>query len=129
MFTPLLHPLLFVLIATIAALPIASRQAPKPAYFLLVGDSTTAKPKEASYGITGGWGDGFLALLSKPASGVNYGHNGRTTVDYRSGGDFANVIKDVKENKDGKEVWVTIQVCVVYWWGGERADLGYVVWP
>jgi hypothetical protein len=106
------------------ALPISSlvpRQSSKPPYFLLVGDSTTAKPKEASYGITGGWGDGFLALLNKPASGVNYGHNGRTTIDYRSGGDFDKVIKDLKANKDKKDVFVTIQVCEK--WGGESNEL------
>jgi hypothetical protein len=121
MIPPLLSPLFLTLITTITALPIASRQAPKPAYFLLVGDSTTAKPKEASYGITGGWGDGFLALLQKPASGVNYGHNGRTTIDYRTGGDFGNVIRDLKSNKEGREVWVTIQVGAVHW-RGEAAD-------
>lgn len=97
-------------IVAFPVLSLNSNQAAKTAYFLLVGDSTTAKPKELSYGIAGGWGDGLLALLAKPASGVNYGHNGCNTVDYRSGGDFANVIKDVKAHKDSKDVYVTIQV-------------------
>jgi hypothetical protein len=109
MFFPFFSFLLFLLIGNVVGFPIV-RQATKPAYFLLVGDSTTAKPKELSYGITGGWGDGFLAMLKAPASGVNYGHNGRTTIDYRSGGDFGNVIKDLKSHKDSKDVFVTIQV-------------------
>jgi hypothetical protein len=110
MFLSLFCFLVFVFADNVFCFPI-SRQVTKPAYFLLVGDSTTAKPKELSYGITGGWGDGFLAMLKAPASGVNYGHNGRTTIDYRSGGDFGNVIKDLKAHKDSKDVFVTIQVC------------------
>lgn len=115
MFLSFVSLLIFALkvVPAILALTIAGslgrRQPSKPAYFLLVGHSTTAKPKELSYGIAGGWGDGFLALLAKPASGANYGHNGRDTFNYRSGGDFANVMKDLKAHKDSRDVYVTIQ--------------------
>lgn len=77
MFLLLFYLLIFAFVQTIVALPLPivnSRQSSKTTYFLLVGDSTTAKSKELSYGIAGGWIEGFLALLSKPASGVNYGH-------------------------------------------------------
>lgn len=95
---------------TALPVPLLPRQSAKPTYFLLVGDSTTAKPKNQSYGITGGWGDGFLSTLAKPASGTNYGHNGRTTVDYRTGGDWDAVMKDLKANTEKRDVYVTIQV-------------------
>src|ERR1700761_1121503 len=37
---------------------------PKPAYFVLAGDSTTAKQSDGG----GGWGNGFLATLQAPAA-------------------------------------------------------------
>lgn len=43
---------------------------PKPAYFVLAGDSTTATQSSGG----GGWGDGFLNLtLNCGSSGVNLG--------------------------------------------------------
>ncbi|OAF58250.1 hypothetical protein VC83_06484 [Pseudogymnoascus destructans] len=44
----------------------------------------------------GGSGTGFLATLTNGAVSTNYGHNGRTTVSFVAGGDWANVIADVK---------------------------------
>jgi hypothetical protein len=106
----LITPLISLLIAcsSVGALPITNKRQSdsKPVYFLLTGDSTTAKQKNGS----GGWGDGFLKALKAPASGVNYGHNGRTTVDFRTGGDWNTVIQDLKSNKNAKDVYVTIQV-------------------
>lgn len=84
------------------AASIASRN-PLPPFFLLAGDSTTAK--------NGGWGDGFLnTTLRSPASGINYGHSGATTVSFRAGGDWQTVLKQVESHKETHEVFVTIQV-------------------
>lgn len=77
--------------------------ADRPVYFLLAGDSTTA-PK-------GGWGDGFLSTtVAKGSAGRNYGHGGATTMSFRAGGDWANVVKDIGTYKDKYDVYVTIQV-------------------
>jgi hypothetical protein len=76
--------------------------------FILAGDSTTAKQSDGG----GGWGDGFLRSLQPPSGGTNYGHNGATTVSFRSGGDWGKVISEVKKN--GGAAYVTIQVCA-YW--------------
>ncbi|KAL0943488.1 GDSL-like Lipase/Acylhydrolase [Colletotrichum truncatum] len=80
------------------------RQAKPPAFFL-AGDSTTAVQSTGG----GGWGDGFLASLKKPAFGTNYGRNGRTTVDYVSQGHWATVKKAVQDNAKNFDVYVTIQ--------------------
>jgi hypothetical protein len=75
----------------------------KPAYFVLAGDSTTAHD--------GGWGDGFLnTTMRKPASGINLGHSGATTVSFRAGGDWATVLEEVKTYTKSHKVFVTIQV-------------------
>lgn len=76
--------------AAAAVLPVLAAAAPscpkvcstKPAAFFLAGDSTTAVQSEGG----GGWGNGFLSFLVPPATGANYGRNGRTTVDFVSGG-------------------------------------------
>ncbi|KAI5242692.1 esterase [Aureobasidium subglaciale] len=79
---------------------------PKPAYFLLAGDSTTATQSVGG----GGWGDGFLNYtLKSGSSGRNYGHNGATTKSFREGGDWARVISDAKTKIGDYTVYVTIQ--------------------
>jgi hypothetical protein len=78
----------------------------KPPAFFLAGDSTTAKQSSGG----GGWGNGFLSFLEKPATGTNYGHNGATTVSFRSGGDWDKVISDVKRHAGSHHTFVTIQV-------------------
>lgn len=79
---------------------------PKPAAFFLAGDSTTAVQSTGG----GGWGNGFLNwTLKAPAFGVNFGHNGATTVSFRAGGDWARVLGNVSQYKDSNEVFVTIQ--------------------
>ena len=74
----------------------------KPVYFVLAGDSTTA--------VNGGWGDGFLEnTLLAPAAGINLGHSGATTVSFRAGGDWANVLDEIESHTATHEVFVTIQ--------------------
>ncbi|KAH3015642.1 hypothetical protein KXV73_004342 [Aspergillus fumigatus] len=98
-------PLLSFFILPLYALPTPSHS-PKPPFFLLAGDSTTAK--QSSNG--GGWGDGFLnTTLFHGASGLNYGHNGATTVSFRAGGDWETVLSKVAEYKDRYAPFVTIQ--------------------
>ncbi|OLN86867.1 Rhamnogalacturonan acetylesterase RhgT 2 [Colletotrichum chlorophyti] len=89
------------------AAPSASldKKAAKPPAFFLAGDSTTAVQSTGG----GGWGNGFLSFLKKPAFGTNYGRNGRTTVDYVSQGHWATVKKAVEDNKAKFDVYVTIQ--------------------
>ncbi|KAF9877060.1 GDSL-like Lipase/Acylhydrolase [Colletotrichum karsti] len=87
------------------AAPSADKRAAKPPAFFLAGDSTTAVQSEGG----GGWGNGFLGFLKKPAFGTNYGRNGRTTVDYVSGGYWATVKKAVQDNVKDFDVYVTIQ--------------------
>lgn len=78
-----------------------------PAYFLLAGDLTTAIQSSGG----GGWGEGFLNdTLRAPASGPNYIHDGATTVSFRAGGDWRNVLGEVESHKSSNEVFVTIQV-------------------
>jgi len=78
-----------------------------PAAFLLAGDSTTAVQNAGLTG--GGWGDGFLATLRNGAGGINYGHNGATTVSFVSGGDWAKVVASVAKYKTAYTPFVTIQ--------------------
>jgi len=80
----------------------------KPPAFFLAGDSTTAVQSTDG----GGWGNGFLSFLRNGAGGVNYGHNGATTVSFVAGGDWAAVIGRVVESKSDFDVYVTIQVRV-----------------
>ncbi|GLA30324.1 hypothetical protein AnigIFM63326_008529 [Aspergillus niger] len=77
-----------------------------PPFFLLAGDSTTAVQSSGG----GGWGDGFInTTLHKGAKGINYGHDGATTVSFRSGGDWATVLSKVAEYKSDYRAFVTIQ--------------------
>jgi hypothetical protein len=95
------HLLTPLLATSVTAFP--SRPKGKPAYFVLAGDSTTAP--------NGGWGDGFLnTTLRSPASGINLGHSGATTVSFREGGDWAAVLEQVKTHTETHHVFVTIQV-------------------
>ena len=105
-----------LLLVVSAALPTLSspllsrsitKHPPRPAFFVLAGDSTTTTQNSGG----GGWGAGFLNdTLRAPASGKNCGHNGRTTVSFREGGDWALVLDSVEQHKDANEVFVTIQV-------------------
>lgn len=95
---------LSALLGMAAAAP--SPCSPKSAAFFLAGDSTTAI--QSTNG--GGWGTGFLSFLRNGARGVNYGHNGATTVSFVAGGDWATVIGEVKNATADYEVYVTIQV-------------------
>jgi hypothetical protein len=108
---------LFTLVALLTSINFCStaavptkHKATKPAAFFLAGDSTTAVINAAKTG--GGWGDGFLATLKNGAIGFNYGHNGATTVSFRNGGDWANVLAGVAANKAKYKPFVTIQVRV-----------------
>jgi lysophospholipase L1-like esterase len=78
----------------------------KAPFFVLAGDSTTAT--QSSNG--GGWGDGFLnTTLFQNATGRNFGHNGATTVSFRAGGDWDEVLATVNQVKDIYHPFVTIQ--------------------
>ena len=78
----------------------------KPPYFALAGDSTTAVQSAGG----GGWGDGFLnTTLHRGASGKNFGHNGATTVSFRQGGDWANVLAAAKAVSKDHRSYVTLQ--------------------
>ncbi|CAI7654201.1 unnamed protein product [Penicillium glandicola] len=84
----------------------ASKQLPKTPFFVLAGDSTTAT--QSANG--GGWGDGFLnTTLFKGASGHNFGHNGATTISFRDGGDWDEVLTTVRQVRDDYHPFVTIQ--------------------
>ncbi|KAI2695227.1 CAZyme family CE12 [Penicillium roqueforti] len=73
---------------------------------LAAGDDTTAT--QSSNG--GGWGDGLLnTTLFKGASGRNFGHNGATTVSFRSGGYWDEVLTTVRQVRDDYHPLVTIQ--------------------
>jgi len=94
--------LLSLLPLALAAPAVLHRQATKPIYWLLAGDSTTAT--------NGGWGDAFLSTtVADGSSGHNYGHSGATTRSFRAGGDWANVTRDIGTYKEDYRVYVTIQ--------------------
>ncbi|ATZ50485.1 hypothetical protein BCIN_05g08330 [Botrytis cinerea B05.10] len=96
--------LLAGLATTLFASPISSANPPA---FILAGDSTTAVQNAALTG--GGWGDGFIATLRNGAGGINYGHNGATTVSFVNGGDWAKVLASVAKYKADYTTFVTIQ--------------------
>lgn len=100
--------LLFI-IPQVAGAPSLTRMASKLSkspFFVLAGDSTTAKQSLNG----GGWGDGFLnTTLFHGASGQNYGHNGATTVSFRAGGDWDNVLATIKNASTEYRPFVTIQ--------------------
>jgi len=84
----------------------SAHNSPKPPFFVLAGDSTTATQSPGG----GGWGDGFLnTTLFRNATGRNFGHNGATTVSFRAGGDWDEVLATVKQVKDSYRPFVTIQ--------------------
>lgn len=57
-----------------------------------------------------GWGDGFLnTTLHNGATGTNYGHNGATTVSFRTGGDWATILSAVQNASCEYSSYVTIQ--------------------
>ena len=87
----------------------AKRVLSKPPAFFLAGDSTTAIQSFNG----GGWGSGFLTTLQKGAFGINYGHNGATTVSFKEGGDWAAVLASVEQAKEDYYPFVTIQVCQI----------------
>ncbi|CAG8269512.1 unnamed protein product [Penicillium olsonii] len=87
------------------AYPSAAQKSKSP-FFVPAGDSTTAVQSTGG----GGWGDGFLnTTLFKGASGRNLGHNGATTVSFRTGGDWDEVLATVKQSKESYRPFVTIQ--------------------
>jgi len=98
-------------LALFASLSMASpslRVVPNPPpYFALAGDSTTATQSVGG----GGWGDGFLntTIPVSEAGGRNFGHNGATTVSFRAGGDWANVLAAAKAAYKDYDTYVTIQ--------------------
>ncbi|KAL7629773.1 hypothetical protein AAE478_001296 [Parahypoxylon ruwenzoriense] len=97
----MLQPVLWIaaLPALAAAHPVDECSTKPPAFFL-AGDSTTA--------IEGGWGNGLLAPLIKPAWGVNIGKSGATTASFVGGGYWDNVTTHLRENADKFDCYVTI---------------------
>lgn len=101
-------------VTSVYALPLAeaSKTSPKPPAFFLAGDSTTAIQSWNG----GGWGDGFLATLrdDKGAIGINYGHNGATTVSFNgqlaNDSDWTWVLQSIKNWRHSHDPYVTIQV-------------------
>lgn len=88
------------------ASPVYSRAPVKPPFFVLAGDSTTAKQAVSG----GGWGDGFInTTLHNGAAGRNLGHNGATTVSFRAGGDWDVVLATVQGVRENYQLFVTIQ--------------------
>jgi hypothetical protein len=76
----------------------------KPPSFLLGGDSTTQTKT--------GWGDAFLSLVQKPATGKNFGRGGRTTVNYRTdAGGLPKLLDEVTKDASQYSVYATLQVC------------------
>lgn len=102
---PLLSLFLLFLSSVVHAAAILPRQGKTPAFFL-AGDSTTA-PQSAG---GGGWGDGFLSILTNGATGKNFGRNGQTTVSFQKSGVWEKVMESVKASADKNRVFVTIQV-------------------
>jgi hypothetical protein len=96
----------------------------KPAYFLLVGDSTTAPQVSGEKGNGGGWGNGFIQALQAPSGGANEGKNGATTVSYKKAY-WEAIIARVKSNGSKKIVYVTIQVCHVYLYTSSTENLRF----
>jgi lysophospholipase L1-like esterase len=82
------------------------RKTMKPPIFLLAGDSTTAIQSSGG----GGWGDGFLnTTLFNGECETNYGHDGATTVSFRAGGDWDNVLERALNSSSHYDPYITIQ--------------------
>ncbi|KAF2673116.1 GDSL-like Lipase/Acylhydrolase [Microthyrium microscopicum] len=74
----------------------------KPPAFLLGGDSTTQSKT--------GWGDAFLTLIQKPATGQNFGRGGRTSVNYRTDeGGLPKLLAAVRRDAGQYSVIATLQ--------------------
>jgi lysophospholipase L1-like esterase len=99
MLSSLLLPAL-ALMGTADARPHSPPRGPPPAFFL-AGDSTTAP--------AGGWGDAFVASLTKGSTGINFGHSGATTSSFRADGDWDQVIESVRNHTKTHRPFVTIQ--------------------
>jgi lysophospholipase L1-like esterase len=113
------------IVSYVTATPVAgtAKGLAKPPAFFLAGDSTTAtqagngggksRPSTGYHTTTNnvtGWGNGFLdTTLKNDATGTNYGHNGATTVSFRSGGDWDTVMSAAKSVKSSHSAYVTIQ--------------------
>lgn len=91
----------FALTGAIASSRLRCRDS-KPPAFLLAGDSTTA--------VDGGWGNGLLATLIPPATGLNVGRSGATTASFTADGSWSNVTNHVKQYVGDHDVYVTISV-------------------
>ncbi|KAF3771433.1 family 12 carbohydrate esterase [Cryphonectria parasitica EP155] len=76
----------------------------KPPAFYLAGDSMTAVQSSGG----GGWGVGFLSFLRSPATGIDYGVDGTTTVSFVEDGAWAEVIGSVNATKADYNTFVTI---------------------
>ena len=72
-----------------------------PAFFL-AGDSTTA--------LDGGWGNGVLNPLIKPAWGVNIGQSGATTASFIAAGNWSNITTHLQDYSKKYDCYVTISV-------------------
>ncbi|EUC28923.1 carbohydrate esterase family 12 protein [Bipolaris zeicola 26-R-13] len=97
---------LFASSATATALEAPPDVVRPPPFFALAGDSTTA-PQSVN---GGGWGAGFLnTTLHAGATGKNFGHNGATTVSFREGGDWANVLAAAKAATKEYDTYVVCQ--------------------
>lgn len=89
---------------TAASLPVDHHgpgRAKTPAFFL-AGDSTTA--------LDGGWGNGLLNPLIRPAWGVNIGRSGATTASFIAAGHWTNVTTHLKNYANTYDCYVTISV-------------------
>jgi len=90
----------------ITAAPAPTGPLTKPPAFILAGDSTTAVQSTGG----GGWGTGFLNnTVQAGAAGTNFGHDGATTVSFRAGGDWANVLAATTNYSANYTPFVTIQ--------------------
>lgn len=92
-------------LATTHATPTARldiARATKPPAFFLAGDSTTATH--------GGWGDGFLELLTNGAMATNFGKSGASTYSFMHTGHWDDVLEAAAANNETYRPYITIQV-------------------
>ncbi|CAK7263539.1 hypothetical protein SEPCBS119000_000542 [Sporothrix epigloea] len=76
-----------------------------PPHFILIGDSTTRGQSEDG----GGWGNAFLWLLSRGATGVNHGVNGALSTGYYRSPTWNDAMQEVRQAAVSRAVYVTIQ--------------------
>lgn len=84
----------------------ATTDSMNPPHFILIGDSTTRGQAEDG----GGWGDAFLWLLSRGATGVNHGINGALSTGYYGSPTWKDAMQEVRQAVVSRAVYVTIQV-------------------